>query len=74
MDKQQTTPIAIPNSGNQHFIEPCYTKDQHSSCLTKLYGMSPDMKVSHDTYIKWCREQQDIIDNFISNRPATESI
>jgi len=71
MDKQPTNPISVPTIGQSGSS---YTKTQHSSCLTKLYGISPDVKVSDETYLQWCRQQQHIIDDFVRNRRLTELI
>ena len=71
MDKQPSIPIPIPGKSQKTDVN--YTKTQHSSCLTKLYGISPDVKVSQEVYMSWCREQQNIIDDFIHKRRAVET-
>ena len=68
MQRTKTIPVKIPNVSN---IKD-YTKDQYSSCLTKLYGISPDIKVSPEMYMKWCKEQQQNIDDFIQKRNLEE--
>ena len=74
MDKQQSIPITIPNARSPSVPSSRCTTVQYSSCLTKLYGISPDIKVSHQTYLEWCRQQQEIIDDFIRNRQAIDSV
>ena len=69
MEKQPTTPITIPGKAES----PTYSSAQYSSCLTKLYGMSPDMKVSPETYMQWCREQQELIDELITQRDLEQA-
>lgn len=68
MQNSNTIPVTIPTVSNVD-----YTKDQYSSCLTKLYGISPDIKVSPETYMQWCNQQQKNIDEFIKKRNIEES-
>jgi hypothetical protein len=64
MEKHRTAPLQIPRKKEK------MNKVQYSSCLTKLYGISPDLKISPEVYMKWCTEQQEDIDDFFMRRDA----